>query len=59
MSTVQNGDRKLSRLQGQVDSKLRLEIEQKKAAHGLKTDCSVPDLTDENEDEAQGWDLIL
>ena len=42
--------RRLSKLRSQVDHKLRSKIEQKKAAHGLKTDHSVPD---------QGWDQSL
>ena len=33
--------RKLNKLRGQVDRKLRSKIEEKKAAHGLKTDGSV------------------
>ena len=42
--------RKLSKLRGQVDHKLRSKIEQKKAAHGLKTDHSA---------QNQGWDQSL
>lgn len=37
----QSYSRKLEQLNGQIDSKLKLKIEQKKAAHGLKTDRSV------------------
>ena len=41
-------EKKLSRLNTQIDSKLRSEIEQKKEAHGLKTERSVrQDIDDE------------
>lgn len=52
--------KKLSRLQGQVDGKLRSKIEQKKAAQGLKTDHSIPQSGDEKEEEeTEGWGLFL
>ncbi len=42
-------EKKLSRLNTQIDSKLRSEIEQKKAAHGLKTERGVrQDIDDED-----------
>ncbi len=44
----QSYSRKLERLNNQIDSKFRMKIEQKKAAHGLKTDRSVQqDMDDE------------
>ena len=39
-------DKRRQKLQGQIDGRLRAKIEQKKAAHGLKTDFSAQD---------QGW----
>ena len=39
-----------NKLNGQVDGKLRSKIEQKKAAHGLKTDGSVMDYDDESQE---------
>lgn len=47
---VESQHRRLSRLRGQVDRKLRSKIEEKKAAHGLKTDNSV---------EEQGWEQSM
>ena len=42
-------DKKLSWLNTQIDSKLRSKIEQKKEAHGLKTERSVrQDIDDES-----------
>ena len=42
-------DKKLSRLNTQIDSKLRSKIEQKKTAHGLKTERGVrQDMDDES-----------
>ena len=38
------------KLRSQMDSKLKSKIEQKKQAHGLKTDHSVPEYTDEEQD---------
>ena len=38
---AENQHRRLSKLRGQVDHKLKSKIEQKKAAHGLKTDNSA------------------
>lgn len=43
----QNYTKKLSRLNKQLDSKLKSKIEQKKAAHGLKTDGSDMDYNEE------------
>ena len=37
----ESADRKMSRLHRQVDNKLKSKIEQKKKAHGLKTDRSI------------------
>ncbi len=53
-------ERKQTKLHGQIDSKLRLQIEQKKAAHGLKTsrDISLDD-EDEAEDATQGYGMIM
>lgn len=45
-------DKTIARLNTQIDSKLRSKIEQKKAAHGLKTERSVQQ--DMNDDEAFG-----
>ena len=45
-------DKKIARLNAQIDSKLRSKIEQKKAAHGLKTERSVQQ--DMDDDEAFG-----
>ena len=43
-----NYDKKIARLNTQIDSKLRSKIEQKKAAHGLKTERGVrQDIDDE------------
>ncbi len=39
-----------AKLNSQIDSKLKSEIERKKQAHGLKTDRSVPEYTDEEQD---------
>ena len=42
-------DKKIARLNTQIDSKLRSKIEQKKAAHGLKTERGVrQDIDDES-----------
>ena len=49
---------KLSRLRGQVDGKLKAKIEQKKAAHGLKTDPDIPQPGNEDE-ETEDRGLIL
>lgn len=40
-----------------MDSKLKSKIEQKKQAHGLKTDFSVQQ--DYSEDEKQGFGLYM
>lgn len=44
-----------SKLSAQMDSKLKSKIEQKKQAHGLKTDRSVP----EYNDEEQGFEMYM
>lgn len=44
-----------AKLCAQMDSKLRSKIEQKKQAHGLKTDRSVP----EYNDEEQGFEMYM
>lgn len=44
-----------AKLSSQMDSKLKSKIEQKKQAHGLKTDLSVP----EYNDEEQGFGLYM
>ena len=48
-------DKTIARLNTQIDSKLRSKIEQKKAAHGLKTERSVQQ--DMDDDEAFGMRL--
>ena len=47
----QSYTRKLERLNSQIDSKLRLKIEEKKAALGLKTDRSVQQYSDDEEQD--------
>lgn len=44
-----------AKLSAQMDSKLKSKIEQKKQAHGLKTDRSVPEYSD----EAQGFEMHM
>lgn len=44
-----------AKLNAQMDYKLKSKIEQKKQAHGLKTDCSIS----ENSDEEQGPGLYM
>lgn len=44
-----------AKLSSQIDSKLKSKIEQKKQAHGLKTDRSVP----EYNDEEQGFEMHM
>lgn len=44
-----------AKLSAQMDSKLKSKIEQKKQAHGLKTDRSVP----EYNDEGQGFEMHM
>lgn len=44
-----------AKLSAQMDSKLKSKIEQKKQAHGLKTDQSVP----EYNDEEQGFEMHM
>ena len=50
----QSYTKKLSRLNKQIDSKLKSKIEQKKVAHGLKTDYSVIEYS---EDDEQGMSM--
>ena len=50
--------RKLDNLEGQVDSKLREQINEKKVAHGLKISYTPVDV-DEDEDEDEDFGLIL
>lgn len=50
--------RKRAKLLGQVDSKLKSKIEQKKLAHGLKTDRTVSQNEIEN-DEEQGFTMSM
>ena len=50
----QSYTKKLSKLNKQIDRKLKSKIEQKKAAHGLKTDYSVIEYDGENK---QGMNL--
>ena len=44
-------NRKLERLDNQIDSKLRSKIEKKKAAHGLKTERGVQQNRDDEDYE--------
>lgn len=44
-----------AKLSAQMDSKLKSKIEQKKQAHGLKTDRSVPEYSDEE----QGFEMYM
>ena len=44
-----------AKLSSQMDSKLKSKIEQKKQAHGLKTDRSVPEYSDEE----QGFEMYM
>ena len=44
-----------AKLSAQMDSKLKSKIEQKKQAHGLKTDRSVPEYSDEE----QGFEMHM
>lgn len=44
-----------AKLSSQMDSKLKSKIEQKKQAHGLKTDRSVP----ESNDEEQSFEMHM
>ena len=44
-----------AKLSSQMDSKLKSKIEQKKQAHGLKTDRSIS----ENSDEEQGFGMYM
>ena len=48
--------RKLNNLEGQVDSKLRQQINEKKVAQGLKISYTP---VDEDEDEDEDFGLIL
>ena len=50
---AQSCQRKRAKLRSQVDSKLLSEIEEKKRAHGLKTDRSVQS-NDDSEEEYYG-----
>ena len=45
----QSYTKKLSKLNKQIDKKLKSKIEQKKAAHGLKTDYSVIEYSKDDE----------
>ena len=47
----QSYTKKLSKLNKQIDSKLKSKIEQKKAAHGLKTDYSVIEYSEDDEQD--------
>ena len=50
--------RKRAKLFGQVDSKLKSKLEEKKIAHGLKTDRTVNRNEIEN-DEEQGFTMSM
>ena len=50
--------RKLNNLEGQVDSKLRQQINEKKVAQGLKISYT-PVEDDEDEDEDEDFGFIL
>ena len=45
-------NRRLMHLRGQVDRKLRSQIEEKKKAHGLKTDGSVQIYQDYDQEQS-------
>ena len=51
--------RKLNNLEGQVDSKLRQQINEKKVAQGLKISYTPVDDDDEDEDEDEDFGFIL
>ena len=51
--------RKLNNLEGQVDSKLRQQINEKKVAQGLKISYTPVDDEDEDEEEDEGFGFIL
>ena len=51
--------KKLNHLEGQVDSKLRQQINEKKVAQGLKISYTPVDNDDEDEDEDEGFGFIL
>ena len=51
--------KKLDNLEGQVDSKLRQQINEKKVAQGLKISYTPVDDDDEDEDEDEDFGLIL
>lgn len=44
-----------AKLSAQMDSKLKSKIEQKKQAHGLKTDRSIPEYSEEE----QGFEMRM
>ena len=46
-----------ARLGTQIDSKLKSKIEQKKAAHGIRTDRTVTE--DDGENEGQGYNMLM
>ena len=46
---AQNYTKKLSKLNKHIDRKLKSKIEQKKATHGLKTDYSVIEYNEDDE----------
>ena len=50
--------KKLNRLRGQVDKKLRSKIEEKKQAHGLRTDFSVTESDGEDEGQGSGMQMM-
>lgn len=49
---TQSYKKKIFRLNSQIDGKLKSKIEQKKAAHGLKTDRSVSEYSGEDEEQS-------
>lgn len=49
---TQSYKKKISRLNSQIDGKLKSKIEQKKTAHGLKTDRSVSEYGEEDEEQS-------
>ena len=51
--------KKLNHLEGQVDSKLRQQINEKKVAQGLKISYTPVEDDDEDEDEEEGFGFIL
>lgn len=48
-----------AKLNSQIDSRLKSQIDEKKQALGLRTDHSVADNYDEDEDQEQGYGMLM